>query len=86
MLTLGTMDRERLDRVGALTAHVVEHALASGLTWDEAFLAFGVAARALAARASDAGVGPFDACAARAERQLKSGMDQGAVVLRAWLR
>jgi len=86
MLTLGTMDRERIERLGGLTAHIVEHALASGLAWDDAILAFGIAARALAARASDQGAGPFDACAARAERQLKSGMNQSADVLRAWLR
>ena len=86
MLLLRTMDRERLDRLGTLTAHVVEHALGSGLTWDEAILAFGIAARALAARASDEGAGPFDACAVRAERQLKAGMNQSADVLRAWLR
>jgi len=86
MLTLGTMDRERIERLGGLTAHVVEHALASGLAWDDAILAFGIAARAIAARASDQGAGPFDACAARAERQLKAGMNQSADLLRAWLR
>ena len=36
MLKLGNMDAERIDRLGALAAHVVEHALASGLSWDEA--------------------------------------------------
>jgi len=53
MLLLRTMDRERIDRLGTLTAH---------------------------------GAGPFDACAIRAERQLKAGMNQSADVLRAWLR
>jgi hypothetical protein len=80
------MDKGRVDRLGALTAHVVEHALASGLNWDEAILAFGIAAKAIAARASDGGAGPIEQCAALAERRLKSGMEQSADVLRAFLR
>jgi hypothetical protein len=86
MLKLGNMDGERVERLGALAAHVVEHALASGLSWDEAVLAFGVAAKALAAKASDQGAGSLQQCATLAERRLKSGMDQSADVLRAWLR
>lgn len=86
MLKLGNMDGERVERLGALAAHVVEHALASGLSWDEAILAFGIAAKAIAARASDQGGGSLEQCAALAERRLKSGMDQSADVLRAWLR
>jgi hypothetical protein len=86
MLKLGDMDGARVERLGALAAHVVEHALASNLSWDEAVLAFGVAARALAAKASDQGAGSIDQCAALAERRLKAGMDQSADVLRAWLR
>ena len=85
MLKLDNMDRARVDRLGALTAHIVEHALASGLTWDEAILAFGIAARALAMKASDQGAGTPGQCAAQAERRLKSGMTQSADVLRAWL-
>ncbi|MGJ7917030.1 hypothetical protein ACI48D_16340 [Massilia sp. LXY-6] len=86
MLTLGNMDAERVERLGALAAHVVEHALASGLSWDEAILAFGIAAKAIAAKASDQGGGSPQQCAALAERRLKSGMEQSADVLRAWLR
>jgi hypothetical protein len=85
MLKIGNMDNARVDKLGALTAHVVEHALASGLNWDEAILAFGIAAKALAAKASDQGIGTMDQCAMQAERRLKSGMDQSADVLRAWL-
>jgi hypothetical protein len=85
MLKLGTMDRERVDRLGALSPHVVEHALASGLHWDEAVLAFGIAAKALAAKAAEQGNGTLEQCAAQAERRLKSGMDQSADVLRTWL-
>jgi hypothetical protein len=86
MLKLGNMDAERIDRLGALAAHVVQHALASGLSWDEAVLGFGIAAKALAAKASDQGAGSVEQCATLAERRLKSGMEQSADVLRAWLR
>jgi hypothetical protein len=86
MLKIGNMDGERVERLGALAAHVVEHALASGLSWDEAILGFGIAARALAAKAADNGAGSADECTALAERRRKSGMNQSADVLRAWLR
>jgi hypothetical protein len=86
MMKLGNMDAARVERLGALAAHVVEHALASGLSWDEAILGFGIAAKALAAKAADQGVGGMDQCAALAERRLKTGMDQSADVLRAFLR
>lgn len=86
MLKLGNMDAARVERLGALAAHVVEHALASGLSWDEAILGFGIAAKALAAKAADQGVGGMDQCAALAERRLRTGMDQSADVLRAFLR
>lgn len=66
MLKLGNMEGERVERLGTLTAHVVERALASGLNRGEAVLAFGIAAKA--------------------GRRLKSGMEQSADVLRAWLR
>jgi hypothetical protein len=85
MLNSGNMDSARVERLGALAAHVVEHALASGLRWDEAVLAFGIAARAIAAKASEQGGGSIEQCSALAERRLKSGMDQGADVLKAWL-
>ena len=85
MLKVPNTDGGRVDKLGALAAHVVEQALASGLSWDEAIMAFGVAARALAAKAAEQGAGPLDQCAALAERRLKTGLDQGADVLRAWL-
>ena len=85
MLKLDNMDRARIDRLGTLAAHVVEHALASGLAWDEAILAFGIAAKAIAMKAADQGAGTPEQCAVQAERRLKSGMTQSADVLRAWL-
>jgi hypothetical protein len=86
MLKIANVDDARVGKLGALTAHVVEQALASGLTWDEAIVAFGIAAKAMAARAADGGVGSMEQCAALAERRLKSGMDHSAEVLRAFLR
>jgi hypothetical protein len=85
MLKIANMDNARVDKLGALAAHVVEHALASGLSWDEAILAFGIAAKAMAAKAATQGVGTVEQCAVQAERRLKSGMDQSADVLRAYL-
>jgi hypothetical protein len=85
MLKIADTDGARVDRLGALAAHVVEQALASGLDWEEAILAFGIAARAMAAKAASQGVGTAEQCAAQAERRLKSGMDQSADVLRAYL-
>jgi predicted signal transduction protein with EAL and GGDEF domain len=85
MLKIESVDDARVGKVGALTAQIVAQALASGLSWDEAIVAFGVAARAMAARAADGGVGSIEQCAALAERRLKSGMDHSAEVLRAFL-
>ncbi|MBQ5946751.1 hypothetical protein [Massilia sp. ST3] len=86
MLKLGITTDPRIDKLGALAAHVVEHALASGLSWDEAITAFGVAAKALAAKAAEQGNGSLEQCSAHAERRLKTGMDRSAEVLRTWLR
>jgi hypothetical protein len=85
MLTLRQMDNALADKLGALAAHVVEHALASGLTWEQAIVAFGVASKAIAAKAASQGSGTLEECAARAEKRLKYGMDQSADVLRAYL-
>jgi len=86
MLTLGQMDNQLVDKVGALAAHVVEHALASGLTWDQAIMAFGVAGKAIAAKAAEQGNGNPAEYAAHAEKRLKYGMDHSSEVLRAFLR
>ena len=85
MLKLGNMDNSRVDRLGALAAHVVEHALASNLSWDEAIIAFGIAAKAIAAQAAVQGNGSLDACVTHARNRLDYGMEQGADVLKAYL-
>lgn len=85
MLRVANVDDARVGKLGMLTAHIVEQALASGLTLDEAIVAFGIAAKAMAARAANGGVGTVEQCTTLAERRLKSGMDHSAEVLRAFL-
>jgi len=85
MLTLRQKDNALADRLGALAAHVVEHALASGLTWEQAIVAFGVASKAIAVKAASQSNGAPEQYAKLAEKRLKYGMDQSADVLRAYL-
>jgi len=85
MLSLRQTDNALADRLGALAAHVVEHALASGLTWEQAIMAFGVASKAIAVKAASQANGSPDQFAKLAEKRLKYGMDQSADVLRAYL-
>lgn len=84
MLRLGT-DDEMIDKLGALAARVVEQALASGLTWDQAITAFGIASKAIAVKAASQGNGTPEECTAHAQGRLKFGMEQSADVLKAWL-
>ena len=85
MLTLENMDQRLVDKLGVLAAKAVEDALASGLTWDQAIMAFGVASKAIAAKAASQGGGTPDQYAAHAEKRLKYGMDHSAEVLRSFL-
>ena len=85
MLTLGNMDQRLVDKLGVLAAKAVEDALASGLTWDQAIMAFGVASKAIAATAASQGGGTPAQYAAHAEKRLKYGMDHSAEVLRSFL-
>ena len=85
MLKLGDADPRLVQKLGGLAARAVEDALASGLSWDQAILAFGVASKAIAANAASQGGGTPDEYAARAERRLIEGMDRSADVLKAYL-
>lgn len=84
MLKLGT-DDEMIDKLGALAARVVEQALASGLSWDQAITAFGIASKAIAVKAATQGSGTLEQCTAHAQGRLQFGMEQSADVLKAWL-
>ena len=55
---------------------LVQDAIASGLTWDEAVAAFGVAARATAAAAFAAGDGSQEVCIAHGRKRLEEGFVQ----------
>ncbi len=83
MLKLGDTAPRLVHKLGGLAARVVEDALASGLTWDQAILALGVAGKANAANAASQGSGTPEECLARAERRLKEGMDRSADILKA---
>ena len=85
MLRLGDADPRLVQKIGALSARIVEDALASGLTWDQAIIAFGVAAKAVSANAATQGGGTPADYATLAEKRLKEGMDRGADVLKAYL-
>lgn len=85
MSRLGNADNGRVDQLGLLAARVVEDALASGLSWDEAIVAFGIASKALAAKAATQGTGTLEQCTAHAQGRLQYGMEESADVLRAWL-
>lgn len=85
MLKLGDTDPRLIDKLGTLAARVVEDALASGLTWDQAIVALGVAAKAMSARAASQGGAAPDQYALHAEKRLKEGMDRSAAVLKAYL-
>jgi hypothetical protein len=85
MLTLNNMDNRLVDKLGVLAAKAVEDALASGLTWDQAIMAFGVASKAIAVKAASQAHGQPDEYAKLAEKRLKYGMDHSAEVLRSFL-
>ncbi|MGX4640509.1 hypothetical protein [Massilia sp. SYSU DXS3249] len=86
MLRVGNTDNGLVDRLGTLAARAVEDALASGLSWDEAIVAFGIASKALAAKAATQGTGTLEECTAHAQGRLQFGMEHSAEVLRALLR
>jgi hypothetical protein len=85
MLKLGETDPRLIDKLGTLAARVVEDSLASGLTWDQAVVALGVAARAMSAKAASQGGATPDQYTLHAEKRLKEGMDRSAAVLKAYL-
>lgn len=64
---------------------MVEEALASGLAWDQAITAFGIASKAIAMKAASQGNGTPAQCVAHAQGRLQFGMVHSADVLKAWL-
>lgn len=84
MLKLGP-DDALVDKLGALAANAVEEALKSGLNWDQAIAAFGIASKAIAMKAASQGNGTPEQCTAHAQERFQFGMEQGPDVLKAWL-
>jgi hypothetical protein len=89
MLKLEDTDPRLINKLGTLAARVVEDALRSGLTWDQAVVALGIAAKAMSAKAASQD-GPMSGATAtdyalHAEKRLKEGMDRSAAVLQAYL-
>lgn len=85
MLRVKNTDNGRVDKLGILAARVVEEALASGLSWDETIVAFGIASKAIAVNAATQGNGTPEECIAHAQGRLQFGMEHSAEVLRALL-
>lgn len=79
------MDEHMADKLGMLAAQVVDKALASGLTWEQAIVAFGVASKAIAAKAASQGGANQAEYAALAEKRLKYGMVHSADILKTFL-
>jgi hypothetical protein len=85
MLRLGDTDPRLIEKLGTLSARVVEDALASGLSWDQAIVALGIAAKAMSAKAASQGGATPAEYALHAEKRLKEGMDRSVAVLKAYL-
>lgn len=76
------MDDYRILKMGDLAANVAKAVIDSGLTWDEGIAGLGVAAKAIAIKASMEGAGPQDECITRAQSCFQQGMDKAAIVLK----
>lgn len=85
MLKLGDTDPRLIEKLGGLSARIVEDALASGLAWDQAIVALGIAAKAMAAKAATQGGATPAEFTLHAEQRLKEGMDRSSAVLQAYL-
>ncbi|MEX3985997.1 hypothetical protein AB4Y45_44820 [Paraburkholderia sp. EG287A] len=60
------MDDDLREKIGAVAGKLVQDAMATGLTWEEIVVAFGLAAKATAQAAASAGDAPASECVARA--------------------
>lgn len=68
-------------RIETLAADAIKLAMASGLTWDEAVAAFGVASKALATKASTQGDGNKEGCELHALKRFQQGLAQDVEIL-----
>lgn len=66
----------KLQQIGTLASKSLQEAMKSGLTWDEAVAAFGIAAKALADQAAKEGDGKPEDCHAHAKKRFEEGFVQ----------
>lgn len=76
------MNDDRMNKMGDLAAKVAKAVIDSGLTWDEGIAGLGVAAKAIAIKASMEGAGQRNECVMRAQGCFQQGMDKAPVVLK----
>ena len=68
-------------KIGTTAAAAITLAMDSGLTWDEAVAALGVACKALAKKASNRGDGSEADCESHALKRFNQGFEQDVDVL-----
>ncbi|MEX3952724.1 hypothetical protein AB4Y40_33835 [Paraburkholderia sp. EG287B] len=73
------MDDELKARIGVIAGKLVQEVMASGLTWDEAAAALGLAAKAVAQAAAGAGQGPASECVALASTTHSRRMSESSL-------
>jgi hypothetical protein len=70
------MDDELSAKIGVIAGNLVQEVMASGLTWDDAVAALGLAAKATAQAAASAGHAPAAECIALARRRFEDAFAQ----------
>ncbi|CAB3754897.1 hypothetical protein [Paraburkholderia humisilvae] len=70
-------------KIGLFVDQLVQQAMNSGLTWDEAVAGFGLAAKATAVAAAQAGDGSAENCEAHARKRFEEGFAQNVSVIMA---
>jgi hypothetical protein len=65
-------------KIGDLAQQAISLAMQSGLTWDEAIAAFGLASKALSFAAANNGNDPLEVCIAHAKKRFEQGLNQDA--------
>lgn len=68
-------------KIGLFVDRLVQQAMNSGLGWDEAVAAFGLAAKATAAVAAQAGDGSAENCEAHARKRFEESFAQNVTVV-----
>jgi len=75
------MDDELKARIGVIAGKLAQEVIASGLTWDDAVVALGLAAKAVAQAAAGAGHEPASECVALARRRFEDAFARDVSVI-----